>query len=89
MSYAGQPLKRVEDPRLVAGKGSFVDDLHLPKMLYASVLRSFHAYALLRSIDVSAARSLPGVVTVLTGADIASEVQDLPTLAMSLLGHLT
>ena len=66
MSYSGQPLKRLEDPRLVAGKGSFVDDIHLPNMLYASVLRSFHAHALIRSIDVSAARSLPGVVAVLT-----------------------
>ena len=41
MSYAGQPLKRLEDPRLVAGKGSFVDDMHLPNMLYASVLRTW------------------------------------------------
>ena len=82
MSYSGQPLKRLEDPRLVAGKGSFVDDFHLPNMLYASVLRSFHAHALIRSIDVSAARSLPGVVAVLTGEDIAGEVKDLPTLAM-------
>ena len=83
MSYSGQPLKRLEDPRLVAGKGSFVDDIHLPNMLYASVLRSFHAHALIRSIDVSAARSLPGVVAVLTGEDIAGEVKDLPTLAMT------
>jgi carbon-monoxide dehydrogenase large subunit len=75
----------VEDPRLVAGKGSFVDDIHLPHMLYASVLRSFHAHAFIRSIDVSAARSLPGVVAVLTGEDIAKEVKDLPTPAMRLI----
>src|SRR5215831_2794772 len=83
MGYSGQPLKRLEDPRLVAGKGSFVDDIHLPHMLYAAVLRSFYAHALLRSLDVSAARSLPGVVAVLTGEDIAKDVQDLPTLAMT------
>ena len=66
MPYAGQSLKRFEDPRLVIGNGSFVDDIQLPDMLYAAVLRSLHAHAHLRSIDVSAARRAPGVVAVLT-----------------------
>ena len=66
MSYAGQPLKRFEDPRLVTGRGSYVDDVQLPGMLHAAVLRSPHAHARIRSIDASAARNLPGVVTVLT-----------------------
>ncbi|MFQ6028876.1 MAG: hypothetical protein ACE5Q6_15440, partial [Dehalococcoidia bacterium] len=51
MSYSGQSLRRVEDPKLLTGQGCFVDDLHLPEMLYASVLRSPHAHARIRSID--------------------------------------
>jgi carbon-monoxide dehydrogenase large subunit len=83
MSYAGQPLKRFEDPKLVAGRGSYVDDVQLPGMLYAAVLRSPHAHARIRSIDASAARHLPGVVTVLTGADTAGVLNDVPTRAMT------
>jgi carbon-monoxide dehydrogenase large subunit len=82
MRYTGQPLKRVEDPHLVTGKGSFVDDVQLPDILYAAILRSPHAHARLRSIDVAAARTMTGVVTVLTGADIAGVLGDVPTRAM-------
>src|SRR5262245_2744116 len=82
MPYTGQPLKRFEDPRLLTGRGSFVDDIQLPDMLYAAALRSPHAHARIRSIDVSSARSLPGVVAVLTGADIAGVLGDVPTRAM-------
>jgi carbon-monoxide dehydrogenase large subunit len=78
MSYSGQPLKRIEDPRLVRGEGLFVDDVKLPGMLYASFLRSPHAHARLRSIEVEAARHLPGVVAVLTGEDIAGVLGDIP-----------
>jgi carbon-monoxide dehydrogenase large subunit len=83
MSYAGQPLKRFEDPKLVTGRGSYVDDVQLPGMLYAAVLRSPHAHARIRSIDASAARHQPGVVTVLTGADTAGVLNDVPTRAMA------
>ena len=82
MSYAGQPLKRLEDPRLLTGHGSFVDDIQLPDMLYACILRSPHAHARLTSIAVEAARRLPGVVAVISGADIAGALGDLPTRAM-------
>jgi aerobic carbon-monoxide dehydrogenase large subunit len=82
MSYAGQSLKRLEDPKLVTGHGAFVDDIQLPDMLYACVLRSPHAHARIKSIDVAPARRLPGVVAVLTGADIAGVLRDLPTRAM-------
>ncbi len=82
MSYAGQPLKRREDPRLLTGNGSFIDDIRLPDMLHACVLRSPHAHAYLRAIDVEAARRLPGIVAVLTGDDIAGKLCDLPTRAM-------
>ena len=84
MSYSGQPLKRLEDPRLVTGNGSFVDDIRLSDMLYACVLRSPYAHARIRSIDVAAARLLPGVVAVLTGGDLAGVLRDLPTRAMDL-----
>jgi aerobic carbon-monoxide dehydrogenase large subunit len=78
MSYVGQPIKRFEDPRLLTGQGTFVDDLHVADMLYAVVLRSVHAHARIRAIDVSAARHLPGVVQVLTALDLVGKVKDIP-----------
>lgn len=78
MTYVGQPLKRFEDPQLVTGQGCFVDDLELPDMLHAAVLRSPHAHARLMAIDASAARNLPGVVAVLTGEEIATAVPSVP-----------
>jgi len=83
MSYVGQSMKRFEDPRLVAGKGTFVGDLTLPDMLHAAVLRSQHAHARLRGVDAAAARAVPGVVAVLTGADIAGVLPGIPTRAMT------
>ena len=83
MSYVGQSMKRFEDPRLVTGNGAFVGDLTLPDMLHAAVLRSQHAHARLRSIDVAAARAVPGVVAILTGADIAGVLPGIPTRAMT------
>src|SRR4029450_7851289 len=83
MSYVGQSMKRFEDPRLVAGKGTFVGDLTLPDMLHAAVLRSPHAHARLCSVDVAAARAMSGVVAVLTGADIAGVLPGIPTRAMT------
>src|SRR6266545_7290907 len=77
-TYVGRPLKRFEDPRLVTGQGSFVDDLRLPGMLHAVVLRSPHAHARLLPLDAAPARALPGVVAVLTASDIAGAVRDIP-----------
>lgn len=68
--YVGKPMKRVEDPRLIKGIGTYVDDIQLPGMLYAAILRSPHAHASLRSLKIDAARALPGVVGVFTGADV-------------------
>ena len=78
MPYVGQAMKRTEDPRLVTGKGTFADDVKLPGMLYASFLRSLYAHARIRSIDVSAAQRLPGVVSVVVGDDINSLVGTIP-----------
>jgi carbon-monoxide dehydrogenase large subunit len=83
VSYVGQPMKAFEDPKLVTGRGSFVDDITLPDMLHAAVLRSPYAHARIRTVDVSAARTMPGVVAVLTGADIAGILPDIPTRAMT------
>ena len=66
----GASIKRVEDPRFITGKGRYLDDIKLSGMTYMSILRSPYAHANIRSIDTSAARAMPGVVLVLTGADI-------------------
>jgi len=69
----GAPVRRREDDRLLRGAGSYSDDVNLPDQLYAVMVRSPHAHARIRGVDVSAARSMPGVHAVLTGADYAAE----------------
>jgi 2-furoyl-CoA dehydrogenase large subunit len=68
--WIGQPLKRKEDPRLLTGRGTFVDDFKLPRMLYVALLRSPYGHARIKRIDVGRARQAPGVVAVLTGSDV-------------------
>jgi len=72
--YLGAHVKRLEDPRLLAGQGRFLDDLTLPGLLHAAFARSPHAHAIVRSVDAEAARRLPGVALVLSGRDLAGEV---------------
>src|SRR5262245_23307918 len=67
----GQPVPREEDPYLLRGKGRYVDDVILIDQARATVLRSPHAHAVIRAIDVTAARGMPGVHLVLTGRDAA------------------
>jgi len=69
----GAPLRRVEDRRLLTGRGRFVADIDLPGALACALLRSPHAHARIRGIDVSAAAAAPGVVAVFTGADTAAD----------------
>src|SRR6266567_4398578 len=66
----GEAHPRLGGDRFVAGTGRFVDDVHVPGMLHAAVLRSPHAHARLVSIDTKRARDLPGVHAVLTAADV-------------------
>jgi carbon-monoxide dehydrogenase large subunit len=66
----GARVKRVEDQRLITGKGRYLDDIKLQSMAHIAILRSPHAHANIRSIDTSAAKEMPGVVAVITGADI-------------------
>ena len=76
-------LLRKEDPRFLRGKGNYVDDIKLPGMLYGAVLRSPYAHARIRSIDTSAATSLPKVKAVITGKDLEPlKLAWMPTLSM-------
>jgi carbon-monoxide dehydrogenase large subunit len=75
----GQGVSRFEDPRLIRGGGRYTDDIKLPGMAHGVVLRSPHAHAKINSIDVAAAKTAPGVLAVLTSADIkAAGYTDLP-----------
>jgi aerobic carbon-monoxide dehydrogenase large subunit len=69
----GQSVRRLEDPRLVQGLGRYSDDVRLAREAYATIVRSPHAHARIRSIEVSAARTAPGVIAVLTGDDLAAD----------------
>ncbi|MEM9684230.1 MAG: xanthine dehydrogenase family protein molybdopterin-binding subunit, partial [Pseudomonadota bacterium] len=69
----GQAVPRSEDPRLLRGNGSYVDDVNMINQTYAVMVRSPHAHAEIKSIDASAATAMPGVLTVLTGADYEAD----------------
>jgi aerobic carbon-monoxide dehydrogenase large subunit len=76
----GQSVSRLEDPRLVQGLGRYSDDVNLPRQAYAVVVRSPHGHARIRGIDSAAALRAPGVLAVLTGADLAADgLGNLPT----------
>jgi carbon-monoxide dehydrogenase large subunit len=76
---SGREVRRIEDAGLLAGAGRFTDDFSLPGQTYMSFLRSPHAHARIVSIDTEAAAGMPGVVAVLTGADlVAAGVQPMP-----------
>ena len=71
VDWLGRSVERVEDAALLTGRGRYIDDLGVkPGTLHAAVLRSPHAHADILSINVEAARALPGVVTVITGSDV-------------------
>jgi carbon-monoxide dehydrogenase large subunit len=75
----GQGVSRFEDPRLIRGGGHYIDDIKLPGMAHGVVLRSPHAHAKIVSIDTAAAKGAPGVLAVLTAADVkAAGYSDLP-----------
>lgn len=69
--WVGRSLKRKEDLRLLVGRGRFIDDIRLPNMKHAAILRSPHAHAHIKSVDASRALKHAGVHGVLTGADVA------------------
>lgn len=76
----GERIRRNEDPRLLTGGGLFVDDVQRPDMLHGAVLRSQHAHARIRRIDISKAAALPGVALVLLADDLGRLNGPLPLL---------
>ncbi|HFD38828.1 MAG TPA: xanthine dehydrogenase family protein molybdopterin-binding subunit, partial [Anaerolineae bacterium] len=76
--YLGKRLTRTEDPLLLTGRALFVDDVEIPGMLHAAFLRSDYAHARLVSLDVSAAREMPGVVAVFTAEDMGDAWRPSP-----------
>jgi aerobic carbon-monoxide dehydrogenase large subunit len=69
----GARVPRKEDKRFITGRGRYTDDMTVPGMCYAAFVRSPHAHARIRSIDVSAAKAMPGVIGVLTGEELAAD----------------
>src|SRR6476646_10262007 len=69
----GQPVPRKEDARFLTGRGQYLPDVMLPNMAFAAMVRSPHAHARIRSIDTAAARAMPGVIAVFTGADFHAD----------------
>ena len=81
-SGIGTTVRRKEDLRLVTGRGCYSDDFNFPDQAHGAAVRSPHAHALIRGIDVAAARAMPGVLAVLTGADaLADGLTRIPHLA--------
>src|SRR5215467_3451363 len=75
----GQPMRRHEDLRLITGRGCYTDDVILPRMTHAFVLRSPVAHAHIKRIDAAAARRMPGVLLVATGEDTRADgLGDVP-----------
>jgi carbon-monoxide dehydrogenase large subunit len=68
----GQPVRRKEDDTLVRGKGKYTDDFTMPNQAYAWMVRSSHAHGIIKGIGTAAAKAMPGVLGVWTGADLAS-----------------
>ncbi len=69
----GQPVPRTEDPTLVRGQGRYTDDINLAGQAYAVMVRSRIAHGVIKAIDTDAARKMPGVLGVYTGADLAAD----------------
>ncbi len=74
----GSAIRRREDPRLLTGTGTFTDDIRLPGMVHAAMLRSPHAHARIRAIDTAKAKAAPGVLAVYTAADTEGVLKAMP-----------
>ncbi|HEY1291520.1 MAG TPA: xanthine dehydrogenase family protein molybdopterin-binding subunit [Chloroflexota bacterium] len=85
LRYIGASVHRVEDQRILRGRGHYIDDLKLPGMLHAAFVRSPHAHARITRIETSAAKALPGVVAVFTAPDIEAVTDPLANQPMP--GH--
>ncbi len=76
--WVGKSIRRLEDPKLLAGEARYIDDVHESGMLHAAVLRSPYAHARIKRIDTSRAKALPGVVAVVTGKEAAALAGPVP-----------
>jgi carbon-monoxide dehydrogenase large subunit len=74
----GSAIKRREDPRLITGNATYTDDVKLPGLTFAAILRSPYAHARITKVDVSEAKKAPGVIAVYTGADLKDKVSPVP-----------
>src|SRR5712691_9214600 len=85
----GRPIKRLEDPRLITGSDPYVNDVRrgLEGALWLAFTRSPHAHAVIKRIDTTAAKKMPGVVAVLTGADVNAEVGVIHTPLLPEMFH--
>src|SRR5580692_2995303 len=77
-AFVGSPVERIEDLRFLRGRGQYVDDLTRERLLHAVILRSQVAHGRIRSIDATAARARPGIVAVITAADVGASVPTIP-----------
>jgi carbon-monoxide dehydrogenase large subunit len=76
--WVGQSIRRIEDPKFLLGKGNYIDDMRVRGMLHAALVRSPHAHARIVSIDTEAAKRLPGVFAVVTGAEAVEHTNPMP-----------
>jgi aerobic carbon-monoxide dehydrogenase large subunit len=83
-SLIGSPIERLEDVRFLRGRGQFVGDIQCEGLLHAAILRSSLAHGCIRSIDTAAARTRPGVHSVITAADLGAAVPTIPLRQESL-----
>src|SRR5438874_12932190 len=87
-TWIGKDIKRREDPDLLTGRAEFTNDVKLPGMLHAAVLRSPYAHARIVSIDTSASKKMPAVHAVLTGRDSTEVIGPVPAFcAEPVVGH--
>jgi CO/xanthine dehydrogenase Mo-binding subunit len=77
--WLGKSINRVEDPRFLRGEGRYIDDIKLPGMAHAAIVRSPHAHAKILAIRTEAAEMLPGVIAVVTGKDVSERANPLPS----------
>ena len=84
----GQPVRRVEDVRFITGTGEYTDDMNLPGQAIGYMLRSPFGHARINSIDTSAALEAPGVIGIITGADLTADgVGPLPCVTAGIINN--
>ena len=85
--WVGKSIQRVEDPKFLLGRGGYIDDFGLEGMLHAALVRSPHAHARIKNIDVEEARRLPGVIAVVTGTEAAELCDPMPDFGPDPASH--